>query len=114
MSEIIEILVETDSPLIEVIGDFETPDIDIVFENIVERIVDLTYVWGEIPDGIIDGSNATFTTEFDFIPETLQVYINGLLQTVILHYNTSGTTTITFSDSPKTLDIIEVNYQKNI
>lgn len=69
-------------------------------------------ILGEIPTGLINGSNATYTTLFDFVPSKVAVYVNGLLQKKITHYNTSGTTTILFVDSPLTGDIIEVDYIK--
>lgn len=69
-------------------------------------------VFGETPAGAIDGSNATFTTAFDFVPGKIVVFLNGLLQKIVTHYNTSGTTTILFNDSPHVGDIVEVNYIK--
>lgn len=73
-------------------------------------IVDM--VVGEIPSGTVDGSNATFITAFEFVPESVDVFINGLKQKKVLHFNTSGTQTIIFSESPLPGDQILVNYLK--
>lgn len=59
-------------------------------------------VFNEIPTGAINGVNATFTTSFSFIPESVAVYINGLRQKVVEDYNTSGDQTILMSVSPET------------
>ncbi len=69
-------------------------------------------IFGEIPGGTINGSNATFTTAYSFVPGTVQVYVNGLLQKIITDYNTSGTTTIILVNSPLTNENILVNYLK--
>lgn len=70
------------------------------------------FVFGETPNGVINGINATYTTDFDFVPETVEVKLNGLTQKVVDDYNTSGTDTIIFLVSPLTDDKILVNYIK--
>lgn len=72
-----------------------------------------TLVTNETPAGLIDGSNATFTTEFDFVPESVSVWINGLYQKRIADFNTSGLRTITLTASPGTGEHILVNYLRN-
>lgn len=67
-------------------------------------------VVGEIPTGAINGSNATFTTQFSFVPESVEVLVNGLAQRSPDHFNTTGTNTITLTDSPTMGEIIQVNY----
>ena len=67
---------------------------------------------GEIPNGTINGSNATFTTDYDFVPESVLVFRNGLAQHNSTHYTTSGTTTINLNFSPIVGDVITVNYTK--
>jgi hypothetical protein len=62
--------------------------------------------------GVIDGSNATFTTTFNFVVSKENVYINGLKQTKPEFYNTVGTNTIVFTDSPNAGEILEINYEK--
>jgi hypothetical protein len=72
----------------------------------------LNFVENETPSGTLDGSNATFTTEFNFVPASVEAFINGLKQKPIVHYITMGTQTIIFTDSPQTVDQILINYQK--
>jgi hypothetical protein len=62
--------------------------------------------------GLIDGSNATFTTEFSFVPETVETSINGLVLDRGVDFNTSGDQTIIYVSSPEVGDIILVNYVK--
>jgi len=62
--------------------------------------------------GIINNSNATFTTSFNFEPSSTNVYINGIRQQKPTHYNTVGNTTIIFTDSPLIGDLLEINYIK--
>lgn len=67
-------------------------------------------VVGETPVGAINGSNATFTTAYNFDPDTLELFANGIRQQVGTHYTTSGTTTITLGFSPVVGDTVTVNY----
>jgi hypothetical protein len=69
-------------------------------------------VFGEIPGGTINGSNATFSTEFQFVPESVLVFLNGMLLSRIAEYNTSGNNAILLSDSPEVGDVIQVNYNR--
>lgn len=69
-------------------------------------------VIGEIPVGLINGSNATYTSLNDFIPETLEVKLNGLSLTKTLDYNTIGNNTINFFISPLVGEKILINYIK--
>lgn len=64
----------------------------------------------ETPAGAVDGVNATFTTAFDFVPESVQVFLNGIAQAKPLDYNTSGNDTILFAVSPLTGETVRVNY----
>ena len=70
-----------------------------------------SFVIGETPTGAINGSNATFTTLHNFVPETVQVFINGVSQTEGVDYTTSGSTVINLSVSPIVGDYIRVNYK---
>ena len=64
----------------------------------------------ETPSGALDGSNATFTTAFDFDPDSVAVYVNGLFQKRIADFNTSGSRTISLTASPGPGENILVNY----
>lgn len=70
-----------------------------------------TFVIGEIPNGLINGSNAIFQSLFPFVPESLQVFLNGVSQALAIDYTTSGTQTINLSVSPIIGDIIRINYK---
>lgn len=67
------------------------------------------FVVGEIPTGLIDGSNATFLTAFPIVSESIAVYINGLLQQRTVDYNAVGHT-IEFATPPEIDDVVIVDY----
>lgn len=70
------------------------------------------WVVGEIPTGTVDGSNATFTTAFDFVPESVEVFLETCRLGLLDDYNTSGTRTIIFYVSPLAGEKIKINYLK--
>jgi hypothetical protein len=69
-------------------------------------------VIGEVPSGLVNGSNATFTTAFSFDPDTIDVFVNGLKLLKPDEFTTTGTTQINLTFSPATGEVIQVNYQK--
>ena len=69
-------------------------------------------VLGEELTGVINNSNSTFNTAFNFVPGTVVVRVNGLSQRMVTDYNTSGTTTIIFSSSPQVGDYVAADYRK--
>lgn len=93
-------------------------DVNASVEDTLNDVVDdgtlgeSDFVIGETPSGAINGSNATYTSANDFIPETLEVFLNGIRQTVLGDYNTSGNTTILFVTSPGTGEVLRINYIK--
>jgi len=66
----------------------------------------------ETPVGLVDGINNVFTTAFDFKTETTSVSINGLRQSLDLHYTESSDNEITMDEPPHSSDIISVDYIK--
>lgn len=70
------------------------------------------FVINEVPNGVLNGVNTIFTTDFNFIPESVEVYVNGVKQKLIQDYNTSGTNTITLTFSPSSTEYILLNYIK--
>lgn len=68
--------------------------------------------YNETPTGLVNGVNATYTSTFNFIPETVRVYLNGLIQRKPTDYNTSGNDTILFTTSPETGDEIRIHYER--
>jgi hypothetical protein len=69
------------------------------------------FIWNETPTGNINGSNATFTSLQNFVPNSLQVFINGVLQVNIEDFTTSGSTAITLNVSPVVGDVIRIHYK---
>lgn len=74
-----------------------------------ERVID------EVPSGLINGSNATFTTAQNFLPESVEVTLNGIAQRKGsgFDYVTTGNETIIFATSPEVGDTILVDYEVN-
>lgn len=70
-----------------------------------------SFVIGETPSGAVNGSNATFTTAQNFVPESVQVFINGVSQTYGIDYYTTGTNTIILNVAPVVGDILRLNYK---
>ena len=66
---------------------------------------------GEEPLGSINGMNNIYTTANNFIPNSLEVFVNGLKQKLVDDYNISGTTTIILTFSPNIGEEILVNYK---
>ena len=70
-----------------------------------------TFIFNETPSGTIDGSNATFTSLQNFVPNSLQVFINGILQVSTNDYTTSGSTTINLVSPLAVGDVIRIHYK---
>ncbi len=69
------------------------------------------FVFSEIPNGIVNGINSVFTIGFNtYIPETLQVFVNGVLQKITQDYTVSGIN-IMFNFSPQTGETLLINYK---
>lgn len=64
----------------------------------------------EIPAGVVDGSNDTFTLPSAPITGSLMLFQNGILLTLNVQYSLSGTT-ITFSIPPLTGDNLMAFYR---
>lgn len=75
-------------------------------------LTDGNRVFGETPTGAINGVNAVFTSLNAFIPEDLEVYLNGVRQKLVDDYNSSGNNTITMVASPTNGERILINYSK--
>lgn len=69
-------------------------------------------VVGETPGGAVNGVNASFTTAFAFVPESVAVFINGVFQKKVDEFTTTGSNTILLTFSPATGERILVNYQR--
>lgn len=80
--------------------------------NVTYNIAGGGIVYNEVPNGTIDGSNATFTSNYDFIISTLQVFLNGVKLKQTNDYTTTGTNTIILVSSPTAGEILQLNYLK--
>lgn len=70
------------------------------------------WVVNETPIGAINGSNAAFTTSYNFVAGTVLVYLNGQRLKQIEDFNTSGSTNILLVNSPGVGEVVLVDYQK--
>lgn len=79
-----------------------------------DTIVESDVICNEIPSGLINSSNVTYTLANSPVAGTVEVYLNGLLQAPGsgLDYTISGQT-ITFSKAPHTNSDIYVSYVIN-
>ena len=71
-----------------------------------------TRVANETPTGDVDGSNKAYDTANTFILLSIEVFLNGQLQTLTTDYAETDNNTITFVTAPMTGDIVRVSYQK--
>ncbi len=74
-----------------------------------------TYVDNETPSGSIDGANKTYTTHYNYKPNTTKVFLNGIRQAegVMHDYIENGSNEIIFSDAPLVGDTLLIDYIKN-
>lgn len=70
-------------------------------------------IYNEVPSGLVNGSNTTFTTSQNFTTNTTRVYLNGLRQKLVsgVDYTESGNSQIIFNSPPAINDIIVVDYE---
>lgn len=78
----------------------------------VDTLIGKNRIFSEVPSGIVNGANATFTSQFNFAPGTLSVFLNGILQKIVSDYNTSLNNTINLVSSPTSAENILINYTK--
>ena len=69
-------------------------------------------VVNELPQGLINGINATFSSLFSFIPESVVIIVNGLIQSQPNDYITTGNNTLLLVIAPNVLDDVRINYIK--
>ena len=87
-------------------------------DNISELINDVGYITdleekvvNEIPTGVLNGVNSTFTTQFGVKPDSEEVYVNGNRQKKPDDYNISGQI-INLTFSPQSTESILIDYIK--
>lgn len=64
----------------------------------------------EIPIGAINGTNTTFSTSQPYIGGSLQVYVNGLAQSLMITETNPSTGVFDLSEAPLTGDDVSVSY----
>ena len=74
--------------------------------------ISIDRVFNEVPAGAIDGINNTFVTSYDFIPESVEVFINGIKQNLINDFTTYGNNTVILVFSLTIGEDIKINYTK--
>lgn len=80
------------------------------FQRLADAAVTLDrVVTGEVPTGMIDSSNVTFTLAKTPIAGTVQVFLQGLRKKLTTDYTVSGKT-ITFVTAPTTGNVLLVDY----
>jgi hypothetical protein len=70
-------------------------------------------VTNEVPEGSINGSNDTFTTDYNFISNSTEVFLNGVKQILGTNY-TEGSGQIIFNTGyiPYSGDLLTINYRR--
>ncbi len=102
MSEVIKILHKPIAPVKIVVKPLVPTKIIRVGNSLVVQVTTVeggALVYNETPTGAVNGSNATFLSEFDFVPGSVEVFIAIKLKP-LEDYNTSGNRTITLYLSP--------------
>ena len=83
-----------------------------LFINANRGISHTNLIYNEVPIGLINGVNSIFTSVNNFIPEKIEIYLNGFLQKIINDYQTIGTNTIQLNFSPNVGETLLINYIK--
>ena len=80
---------------------------------LAEAVQDLEdYVKGEVPTGLINNQNSIFKSNFAFIPESLEVHLNGLKLKVVEDYQIVSAYEFTLNTSPTFEEDLSINYLK--
>lgn len=77
-------------------------------------INDGTKIYSEKTTGLVNGSNTIFNTAYSFIPESVEIFIEGIKLKVIDDYLTMGGNTIILQASPLQNESIMASYKKQI
>jgi hypothetical protein len=67
-------------------------------------------MWGETPEGAIDGANRTFVSAYPFKAGCLAVYLNGIRQRAMNDYAELDTITFQFVSAPLPGDSLSIDY----
>jgi hypothetical protein len=70
----------------------------------------IDFVTNEVPTGVINGTNATYTTAQSFRTIDLEVFLNGLRQRYAIDYTIPNSSTFVMTSAPLTGDKLIVDY----
>lgn len=84
----------------------------LVFTALVSAFLSASsLITNETPSGAINGTNTSFTLANTPVAGSVEVFLNGLLQTVGDDYTISGST-ITYATAPIAGDVLRVQYTR--
>jgi len=81
--------------------------LDSVGEVVSDKIVE-----HEIPTPVPDGTTTVFTVANEYVPGTLRVYLDGLMQIKDVDYTETSSTTFTMTTPPDSDEKLWVGYVK--
>ena len=110
--EDIEVIIEENITDVEVVVNTYPANIEVIVEHGGGGDDLNKLVHNETPSGIINGTNALFNSLSPFVPESLQVYVNGLLIKPIDEWVNIGNNQIRLQFSPGNGESILINYIK--
>jgi hypothetical protein len=115
--EILDILNINDYVVILYGKDLLTPDAPYYTQAEIDSLIGSistqnSRVSNETPSGVLNGVNTNYTSLYSFIPETVEVFLNGIFQKRVEDYQTVGTNTIVMTTSPLSTETILINYIK--
>lgn len=120
----IEVTVQA-GPTIEVTADDQTQILVTAEEHTIEVetgpggvILDMSVsesqvVVYEVPSGVINGVNNTFTTAFNFVAGSVRVFVEGVTLTIVDDFQTIGSNTIQLVTPPLAGESLTVTYTKD-
>lgn len=71
--------------------------------------VTATTIYNETPNTT---NNVDFNTTNTFVPETVQIFVNGLSQKIITDYQITSSSTIQLNFILQLTELLTINYQK--
>jgi hypothetical protein len=84
-------------------------DVDVIWGETMPALLNSTAIVNDIPSGAIDGVNATFVSNRNFMPETVEVYWQGQ-RLDPTEFSTVGINAVTLTFSPPIGSIIVLSY----
>lgn len=111
ISQLTEATDVLDTDILPIVNDGETKKV--TKANFLKDVQSAGITEGEVPAGLVDGSNTVFTLSYEYQTGTTRVYLNGLRMRLDGDYTETGDTEITFVEPPLEGDTITIDYIKN-